>query len=536
MTTSGFMGMVNAVRRPTRRVRTAAALVAAAAVLAQTGCSTGDGEASAGPKKGGTFTFAVPVDLPSFDPYASNAGSGEMAYLAYFAYDPLVNQTADGKFASGLAESWQVGTTKTTFVLKKGITCSDGTALTATQVADALNFVGDPKNLTPYYATVPYTVTGDDASGTVTVATKQPFGFSLETVGNIPIVCAAGLKNRKAMATTSAGTGPYVLKSANQTSYTFESRSGYGWGPAGATSDAPGTPQQLVLTEVTNFTTAASQILAGQLNGGRINGPDVDRLTAAKVTHTEHPYQKVGLSFNERADHVGSDAAVRRAIYQAIDAKAVAQVIKGTPATGLRAGKPLPCAGASVQEMLPSFDPAGAGAALEAAGWKAGSDGVRVKDGRRLTFTIFFQSDDNVLELFQKYLKAVGVDAKLHRTTAQEAQDLFTKGTGDWDATYGGYAVPLPTNLQQYISGALPPAGYNFAAVKNKEYDTLSAQATAKLGDDACAGWVQAENAILKSADFTPIADASIKVFTSKGASLEANSLRVPVPTSLRLN
>jgi peptide/nickel transport system substrate-binding protein len=146
---------------------------------------------------------------------------------------------------------------------------------------------------------------------------------------------------------------------------------------------------------------------------------------------------------------------------------------------------------------------------------------------------VYFQSDDNVLELIQKYWTEIGVDAQLHRTTSQEAQDIYSKGTGDFDASYGGFVLPLPASMQPYLSGDLPPAGYNFAAVNNQDYDRLAAEAGAQVGDTGCESWVKAENAILKQADFTPIADGKINVFASKDAKVDATSLRIPVPTSL---
>ncbi|WP_159702941.1 ABC transporter substrate-binding protein [Arthrobacter sp. 18067] len=524
-----------ALRKPqgdaTRRLKQASVVGLAATVLVLAGCSAG-GSGPTESVKHEQYTFGVPVDLPSFDPYASNAGSGEMSFLSFLAYDSLVTQNRDGKIVSGLAEKWSTDPHTTTFVLRPNITCSDGSALTPAQVADALNFVGDPKNLTPYYMPVPYKASGEDSTRTVTVTTEQPFGLMLDTLSTVPIVCSPGLKDREALATKSIGTGPWVLNASDQTTYTFAPREGYDWGPDGAKLEG-GIPEKLVLKEVTNFTTAASQILSGDLNGARINGPDVSRLTAAKLPLSTVPYQKAALMFNHRPDRVTSDPAVRRALYQAIDASSVAQVIDGQKAKGLRAGEPLSCPGASVESELPGFDAEGAGKALDAAGWSKGSDGIRQKDGQKLTVTVYFQSDDNVLELVQKYWSEIGVDAQLHRTTSQEAQDIYSKGTGDWDASYGGFVLPLPASMQPYLSGDLPPAGFNYAAVTNQDYDRLAADAGAQVGEAGCETWVKAENAVLKQADFTPIADGKINVFASKDANAEATSLRIPVPTSL---
>ncbi|MGW6770183.1 ABC transporter substrate-binding protein [Streptomyces sp. NPDC055037] len=524
-------------RRRAGRLRTLITTGTAAGALALAGCAPGDPASAVGGS--GTFTLAVPTDLPSFDPYASNAGTSQMAQLAYLAYDSLVNQNDDGSFATGLAESWEVGPTATTFRLRDGVTCSDGTKLTAGQVAAALNYVGDPKNLTPFIGTmtpsVPYRVTGDDSTGEVKVTTASAYGFVMETLGNIPIVCGKGLANRSALAERTSGTGPFVLKSSTQTSYTFTVRKGYHWGPDGAGTSAPGTPDTLVLSEVPNFTTAASQLLAGQLSAARMNGPDAQRLTAARLPLSAVPYQKAALGFNERPDRITSDVRVRRALAAAVDSASIAKVLDGKPAQGVRAGTPLPCSGADARTALPAFDPEEAGRILDDAGWKRGGGGIRQRDGKKLSITVYFASDDAVLELIQQYWKEIGVEAKLHRATPQEAQDMYAKGTGDFDASYGGYLLPLPSAFASYVSGPLPPKGMNFLGVTNDEYDREAARASALAGDKACPLWEKAETALMRRVDFLPLADANVQLFSGRNAKADANSLRIPVPTSLRL-
>ena len=51
---------------------------------------------------------------------------------------------------------------------------------------------------------------------------------------------------------------------------------------------------------------------------------------------------------------------------------------------------------------------------LDAAGWKTGSDGIREKDGQKLTFSVtfspVFSGNQAILELVQQQLKKVGVE------------------------------------------------------------------------------------------------------------------------------
>src|SRR5262245_19967189 len=79
---------------------------------------------------GGTFTMTVSYDLGAFDPY-----TGIVLGPSVLAYDSLVNLRQDGRFVSGLAQKWTADVRSATFTLRPGVTCSDGTPLTASQVA-----------------------------------------------------------------------------------------------------------------------------------------------------------------------------------------------------------------------------------------------------------------------------------------------------------------------------------------------------------------------------------------------------------------
>ena len=92
-----------------------------------------------------------------------------------FAYETLVYLGQDGEIVPGLAESWEETPTSVTYTLKDGITCADGTPLTATTVADNFSFVADPANQSPLlglYVPPGITVEADDAARTVTLTSE----------------------------------------------------------------------------------------------------------------------------------------------------------------------------------------------------------------------------------------------------------------------------------------------------------------------------------------------------------------------------
>ncbi len=184
-----------------------ASITAAAAVLALalTACGGGAGSTTV---DGGTFTLVSAGDPGSLDPHFTALSVTIQADR--FLYDTLVNIDSGGNMVAGLAEKWEGDTTTAKYTLRKGITCSDGTPLTASQVADNINFVSDPANGSAslgLYVMPGATATGDDAAGTVTVTSPTPDSFLVRDIGGLFIVCGKGMADRGLLKQGADGTG-----------------------------------------------------------------------------------------------------------------------------------------------------------------------------------------------------------------------------------------------------------------------------------------------------------------------------------------
>jgi peptide/nickel transport system substrate-binding protein len=518
----------------------------AAMCLVATACGASSnqpgGEDGAQYAERGTFTMALPDDFGAFDPYRGNVFQYDK-----LAYDSLVNLTPDGEFVSGLAERWTADARTATFTLRPDVTCSDGTALTATHVATVIAYVGDPANKSSQYGintpAAALAAEGDDATRTVTVTTKQPFGFLLNTVGLLPIVCPRGFENPDLLAAESHGTGPFVLSDVVPgQSYTFTRRDDYAWGPDGAGTDEPGLPETVVLRIVPNETTAANLLLAGDLNYARVSGQDRDRLAAQSLDTVEMAAAGVGLRFNQNeADgRATADQRVRQALVQALDLAELVQVSTGgtgRAATSLVQVEPRACAGDNVSGHLPGHDIAAAETLLDEAGWVRGDDGKRAKDGRPLALDLHYLPSASTFErptaeLIARRWDAVGVQVALTAdTTAGFGEVVFQ--TRDWDVLMQLGTAFLPTAWVPFLSGALPPAGTNLGGV-NEEYDDLVATAKTMTPPEACEYWNRAEQALYRDLDIVPISDRS-DVFYLRGAEAQAAGYSNPIPTSIRV-
>ncbi len=504
--------------------------------------SSATAPSAAGPTTGsGNFTLAVTDDPGNLDPSMTVLSVTRLA--SDLAYDTLVHQDADGKFISGLADSWAIKGNAVTFTLHPGITCADGTTLTATDVKTNIDFVSDPKNKSPLTGVIVpagLTTKAEDSAGTVTVTSPTPNAFLLTQFTGLFIVCKAGMADHKTLAQKTDGTGPWVLSQAVPNDhYTYTLNPNYTWGPGGGPMTGPGIPATVNLRVIANQSTTANLLLSGEVNMAAVTGADVDRLTGAglKTLDTRAPLGET--FFNENTGRPGADPQVRLALATGSDMNALMKVAtngKGVPSTGLVTIDPLPCGQDTVTGNLPAYDANKAKSILDAAGWVAGSDGIRAKDGKKLSIKfIYGQSGGDAVaaaaELLAEEWKALGADVKPSVITSTQLNDVLFS-SGDWDAGWIPITVSLPSQLVGFLSGPAPAT--NFAHLNNATYtaDTTKAAATGDL-TASCALWNSAESALFKASDVVPMFDTVASTFLKNGtAQYSGGEL---VGTSIRL-
>ncbi|HUQ61456.1 ABC transporter substrate-binding protein [Lentzea sp.] len=514
-----------------------------AVVLTTSACGTSGntGSGNQALADGKTFTMSIGTDPGSLDPALTVLSAARS--IGRFLYSSLIERTQDGEIVAGLAEKWDATTTTATFTLRQGLTCADGAPLTAKDVAANIAFIGDPANksaLTGLQVAAGTTATADEAARTVTVTSGAPDAFLLTNIGTLSIVCAKGMADRALLAKGEQGTGMFkITEIVPNDRYSMERRKDFTWGPGDWKADQPGLPDKVVFRVIPNETTAVNLLLQGQLTGAQIVGPDQERLLAQKVDHVDGATPLGTLTFNQAEGHPGKDPAVRRALVQGLDLNQVGKVLtsgKGKPSQSLVTVKPRPCTGDNVGPHLPKFDKAAATSALDAAGWKAGPDGTRVKDGKPLSVkllqpTVAGPTLTSTAELIQQTWQGIGVKVEIAPVdSAGVNQALFD--TGAWDASMVPLTLSLPSQLTPFASGALPPDGVNFAHIANAEFEAESKQAATMAGKDGCEHWNKAEAALVKDASFIPYYDSVLPVFV-KGAKFTISES--PDPTSIRM-
>jgi peptide/nickel transport system substrate-binding protein len=504
----------------------AVTVTATAVALSLAACGAGESGDDATPVSGATFTYAVSTDLGSLDPY--QATLNVTSIFDTFLYGTLVSLDAQGNAQPQLAQTWSVsGTKKATFTLREGIICSDGTPLTASDVAAVMTYLGEPANkssLLGQYVQPGTTATADDASRVVTVTSGKPDPFLLEDLGSVPIVCKAGMDDPRLRADGKAGTGPYkITEVVPGDHYTAELRTDYAWGPATWTAEQKGVPSKVTARVVANPTTAANLLLSGQLNYAELTGPEEQRVATQKL-FTATSVTPAEILFNQANGRPTADRAVRAAIVQALDLAHIGKVLsagKGEPLRQLFQGAvPNFCPGDTITGHIPASDVSAAQSALDEAGWVPGADGIRVKDGKQLSFGLMYMNKPSqsaaAAELIQQQLKAIGVKLTPKLVDGPGANNSISND--NWDLFLVGLMVNNPSAFVPSFSGpSFPQGGQNFGSVKNASYEELTAKAATMPGKQGCDTWNQAEAALVENLDIVPFYALKSSIY-GKGA------------------
>jgi peptide/nickel transport system substrate-binding protein len=475
----------------------------------------------------GTVTIAIGADPGKLDPEQTAGATAQQ--VAEFSYDTLVHQLPGGKIESGLATKWKVlSLTKVRFTLHSGVTCSDGTKLTASTVKKNFDYVANKANASPLmnlYVPQGSTTVANNKKRTVTVTFPTANPFPVQGLGAVHMVCSKGLANRGTLLNGADGSGPYKLVSVSPGSkYTFALRKGYAWGPNGSTSK--GMPAKVVLDVITNETTAANELLTGGVNIATVTGSDRTRLEQAKLFKRVVAAQPGDIWFNEKKGHATSNVSVRKGVIKALQVKQLGKVLTsgdGVPMKQLTLPSFTPCGGNSVAGNVPAHSLAGAQKALSG----------------HPSLTVLYPSDGGpsfaaAAALIQSQLAAAGDNnVKLDGTTTPNLLGTLFGG-GNWDVAIVPLGLSVPSQFVPFLSGPAPAGGGdNFASIHNVAYGNQAAQAAKASGAKSCTHWLAAEKAIFQHGDLLPTYWSTLPTF-AKGAKFSLGDQGV-APASLRL-
>ncbi len=359
-----------------------------------------------------------------------------------FLFDTLVSTNAETlEPQPNLAASWEFAAADLTytFTLQSGVTFHDGQPLTAEDVKFTFDLLLNEATASPYFSIFAdriASVEARDATTAVVTLTRPVATFlndlSAYSIGILPKHLLAEVKPEELKASEFAtakpvGTGPYKLKEYRPgEAVILEANAAY----------HRGAPQigEYVLKIVSDSTVAYQQLKTGEVDVAPI-GADFYEDALAQDAFTPVVIDTFALNilgFNldpATGSAALQDVKVRQAIAHAIDRQLIVDRIYaglGSVAVGTEP----PTTGMDAPDQITisyDYDPAKAAALLDEAGWVAGDDGIREKDGQRLAVTglgnATRKADEGALLAIQEFLAAVGIEL----TPQLEAEAFWDK-------------------------------------------------------------------------------------------------------------
>ena len=434
--------------------------LAAAGALVLSGC--GESGAPADVQKKTVLEYASMKDIRNINPHLY---LGEMAAQA-MVFEPLVFNTPEG-VKPALAERWEIsddGRTYT-FHLRRGVKFTDGTPFTADAVKKNIDAVLANRTRHAWLDMINEIESSEALDEhTWRLHLKHPYFPALIELGlsrPFRFISPACMKNggTKDGVSCLAGTGPWVLDEHKDQQYAVFRRNEAYWGekpivPAVRWNVVPDTQTMLMALE------------KGEID--LVFGADGDQLTGdafKKLAQEGRLNTAVSEPIASRAILVNSnrpitrDVRVREALAYAFNRQAVVDgILNGTEAPAMTLfAKNVPYCDIALKER--GYDPKRAAAILDEAGWRPGADGVRVKDGARLSLDFYFNANNahekTIAEAMQGDLRVSGVEL---RVIGEEKQAyLDRQRTGEFDLQYS-LSWGAPYDPQSYLSSWRIPA------------------------------------------------------------------------------
>lgn len=431
-----------------------AALLAACAVPVTTPADTTSTEGSAAPAEeaaveGGTMIWMGHQEVAGLSP--NDVGPTVQWMMISQIHEPMISLTVENELEPILAESWEVSDDflTYTFHLREGISFTNGQPFTSADVKYTLEFYRDyaesaiAGSLTP----IASIETPDDYTVVVQLGEiNADFLFDGATVMIVPHEYHAEV-GQEVYTTAPIGTGPFKLLEWVAADYTLVEANEDYW---------RGRPK---LDFIRQNVVPEPAVRAIALETGEAHATvwpllvqDSVRLRNEGFSSFSSPANSVRFFPLDNRKPALSEVAVRKAMLMALDRERIINELwNGVGQIAASIYTPAGTTFYNPNIPIVEYDPDGARAMLDEAGWVPGADGIREKDGVRLSFTCTTITGDQarrpIAELAQQLLGEVGVEMLL--AEAPVASILEALPAGDMDSsifnwTFGTAFAPDP--------------------------------------------------------------------------------------------
>ena len=425
--------------------------------------------------KNGPQTISIAQSANFSMGFAPAVQSYEATYYMNNFYEPLVKYQ-DGEYQPCLATDWtnsDDGLTYT-FHLREDVKFNDGTPFNAEAVKlyfdNMKSVIGTSSNY-GQLDMLTSEITVDDEY-TVSFHLTRPYYNVLNDLSMVMprgILSASafnedGSLNSEYLMNHTPGTGPYMFEGVNDTAteYTFVRNPNY-WG------EDP---------DVDSFTVKVipeSKVAA--MRAGEVDfiiGSDtLDADSYQELSSTEgitgvisdFDFVTEFIALNDEVVPL-NDINIRNAIQMAIDKESISQNIYSGLRTEANSVMPADMPYCKADVTTPSYDMDAAIELMDKSGWTdTDGDGIREKDGKKLSFTITYPSTgvyDKVVLFFQDSMKKLGIEITTNPIDLMAfMQQVFTEGNYEITA-YMSYWFPY--DPYTFVANMYPSTDYTDAS------------------------------------------------------------------------
>ena len=481
-------------RISSHRARVFARLFAASFAVA--GCKGSEEAKTAGPADvGGTMVIATAADatslLPSLVSVITDRQVTDLIYDRLADIGDNLNAVGDKGFKPQLAERWEWAPDSMSIVfhINPHAKWHDGLPVRASDVRYSVNLIKDPALASPalpLISNIDSVSVRDSVTAVAWFKRHTPEEFydlvyqvvivPEHILGNTP---AAKLKDSE-VARRGIGSGRFRLA---------KWESGSRIELVADTSNYRGRPKldRVVFSISPDFNAASTRFFAGDADFFENLRPEQVTKIATDTARRSVRYPSLGyafLAFNlvDPVNHANpnpifGDRAVRRALTMAVDRRAMLKNVFDTLALPLYG--PFPNSLVVSDTTLPQipYDTTKAKALLDSAGWVAAADGIRVKNGRRLEFSITTTSSSATRKqyavLLQDAFRRVGASTKIDESDF--ASYVAKQGNRAYDTEIALYQTdPSVSGFKQsWATSGIGKDGTNWTSYSSPTVDAL---------------------------------------------------------------
>lgn len=423
-------------------------------------------EAGGEAKPGGTLTIVRSTDALNLHP-GMNSGLSDIA-TNFLLYDALAIAGFDGEIHPALAESWETSEDGKiwTFKLRQDVTFHSGEPFTSAHVVDHFKRWKEMPSSTKIVL-LESTDAPDDHTVIFTLSSStlvflNNISQTEWAYGSIPNMKKVEELGDDYGVTAVDGTGPYILEEwVKDDHMTLVRNEAYVWGSPIYDNTGPAYPERIVFKVVPEEASRTALLETGEADMNiEVAARDVSRLTnAPNIEVASFPrISSNHLGFNMKRD-LFQDINVRKAVMHGINREEITQFVmqgQADPAEGYLHPEVIGANPRDVTRPGVVYDADQAKQLLDESGWAPGSDGIREKDGQKLSFTTYLTTELNELinQAAQAHLRDIGIDMQIKRLEPAGYSDA-TKA-GEHDARFTPMIYTTADHMYFFISNSIP--------------------------------------------------------------------------------